>query len=52
MKSEKEIRDRLEKINLILSPEMEVYIPNIKKIELRRERWFLEEILEVKHETN
>jgi hypothetical protein len=49
MKSEKELKARLDHLNVVLSDEFEGYIPMVKKIELKRERYYLEEVLEVKH---
>jgi hypothetical protein len=49
MKTEKELKQRLEHLNVILRDEFEGYIPMVKKMDLKRERYFLEEVLELKH---
>jgi len=49
MKTEKELKQRLEHLNVVLGDEFEGYVPQVKKMHLKQERYFLEEILELKH---
>jgi hypothetical protein len=50
MKSEKELKDRYEKLKWLISEGGEVYVPAVKRIEVKREIYFLETILGIKHE--
>jgi len=45
MKTEAQLKDRYEKLKWVTSEEFDGYIPRIKLIDLKREMYFLEEIL-------
>lgn len=49
MKTEAQLKAKLDAINILLSDEMDIYVNRTKVAELRREKYYLEEVLEIPH---